>query len=68
MMIVRVFKMKAEATDEQCRELSEKLDFHGKLLCDNERRKEIVAQFDDELDFLAFQAAIGMIKVTIVER
>jgi hypothetical protein len=62
-MIVRVFKMKPDATDAQCQALSEKLEYHGKLLCDNERRKEIIAQFDDELDFLAFQVAIGMVKV-----
>lgn len=67
-MITRVFKMKEDATDEQCRALSEKLDYHGKLLCDNERRKEIVAQFEDELDFLAFQVAIGMVKATVVNR
>ena len=65
-MIVRVFKMKDDATDEQCRTLSEKLDYHGKLLCDNERRKEIVAQFDDELDLLAFQIAIGMVEAKII--
>jgi hypothetical protein len=58
--------MKADATDKQCLALSEKLDYHGKLLCDNERQREIVAQFDDELDLLAFQVAIGMIKATIV--
>lgn len=67
-MIVRVFKMRDDATDEQCRELSDKLEYHGKLLCDNERRKEIVAQFDDELDFLAFQVAIGTVKATIISQ
>jgi hypothetical protein len=66
-MIVRVFKMKENATDAQCQALSDKLDYHGKLLCDNERRKEIVAQFDDELDLLAFQVAIGAVTVSVVE-
>lgn len=58
--------MKEDATDAQCQALSDKLDYHGKLLCDNERQKEIVAQFDDELDLLAFQVAIGMVRAEIV--
>lgn len=67
-MIVRVFKMKEDATDAQCQALSDKLEYHGKLLCDNERRKEIVAQFDDELDLLAFQIAIGAATIRTVEK
>jgi len=66
-MFVRVFKMKPDATDDQCRGLSETLDYHGKLLCDNERRKEIVAGFDDKLDFLAFMVAIGAASFTVEE-
>jgi len=65
MSIVRVFKIKKDATDEQCKAISDKLDYHGKLLCDNERRKEIVACFDDELDLLAFMVAIGGAKIII---
>jgi len=62
-MIVRAFKMKEDATDEQCQALSDKLLHLDKLLCVNEKRKEIVARFDDELDLLAFQLAIGGFKV-----
>jgi hypothetical protein len=43
------------------------LDYHGKLLCDNERRKQIVAQFDDELDLAAFMLAISGAKISTIE-
>jgi len=59
--------MKENATDAQCQALSEKLDYHGKLVCDNEKTKEIIAQFDDELDLLAFQVAIGAVTISTVK-